>query len=145
MKRKTFDSMTVTLPPEMLEDIVADDLPETLQDMLAMIGLPATLKLVEAFPGVRIFVPATMHRDHSLAELLGFEAACKLAEYFQGSEYAVPRAADAIRKSRDRKIRRLYGPMTAGQLALKYGMTERQVYRIVAEPDFNENQIGLDF
>lgn len=121
----------------MISDIDAADLPETLRDIVDMIGLPSTLKLVEKFPGVRVFVPRqkNLEADHHLVQLLGADAAEKLAAYFDGSEYPVPKAAAALIRLRDRKIQQRRGDSTAAELALEFGLTERHVYRVWAAAD----------
>lgn len=111
-----------------------EDLPESLADVALIIGLEATLKLSERFGGIRISIPRPdyLTEDHPLARTVGLEAARKLAKLCVGQRLSVPRAVKAIRRARDRALRRDYVSMSASQCARKYRMTERRVYSIVA-------------
>lgn len=128
-----------------VDELKAADLPASLQVIAELIGLPDLLKVVQAWPGVRIFVPsvAKLKPDHPLVNVVGIESAKKIAKHFDGAEWAVPKAEGALILARNRIIRRLYGPKTAAELALKYELTERQIYRIVAEPEENSSQVSL--
>ena len=125
------------------DDLRAEELPESLHEVVNLIGLPAMIKMVERFPGIRIFVPRKIKDDHAIVKVIGLELAQKLAKHFDGSEFAVPKAQEALILARNRQIRRLYGPSTAAQLALMYDLTERQIYRIVAEVEQVSTQESL--
>lgn len=113
-----------------------DDLPASARDLAGLIGLPATLRLVEGWGGVmRLYVPKAVPQDHELARALGLEAARALSRVF-GGDYlpSVPRCADALRQARNRALlrRRAEGASPA-TLALEFGLTERQIWRLLAE------------
>lgn len=112
-----------------------DDLPASARDLAGLIGLPATLRLVEGWGGVmRLYVPKDLAADHELARALGLEAARALVGVY-GGDYlpSVPRCADALRQARNRALlrRRAEGASPA-VLALEFGLTERQVWNIFA-------------
>ena len=44
-------------------ELLAVDLPGTLRDIAALIGLPSTLKLVETYGGVRLYVPKALDAE----------------------------------------------------------------------------------
>ena len=108
-------------------------LPESLRETAALIGLPATLKLVERDGGVRLYVPQTVPPGHALAELLGTAAADKLARAFGGGEhFDVPRCVIAARRARDEALAADYiAHHSYRMLALKYHLTERGVRKII--------------
>lgn len=112
---------------------LADDLPESLQEIAEVIGLDQTLVLVRRFGGCRIYIPASVD-GHSLVDVLGKDGAHALASIYGGEHVEIPRAIKAVR---DRAIRaRFYGTDgTDGEgyqdLALAYMLTERQVRRII--------------
>lgn len=126
-------------------DIRLDDLPATLQEVAELVGLPATIALVERWGGIRVFVPRAdnLHEAHPLVQALGPEAARKLAEYFDGSELPVPRAAAALRRLRDETIRAARGEAPAARLAREHGLTERQIYAIWAAEVVDDGQAAL--
>ncbi len=108
-------------------------LPGILQEIAALIGLPATLKLAQKYGGVRLYVPQLLPEDHVLVDLVGLEAARKLAEHYGGLvHFDIPKA-DAIRIAlRNSKIRAEWPTLSQRELALKYCLTERQVRKILA-------------
>ena len=113
-----------------------DDLPASARDLASLIGLPATLRLVEGWGGtMRLYVPKAMAQDHELARALGLEAARALSGVY-GGDYvpSIPRCADALRQARDRALlrRRAEGASPAA-LAQEFGLTERHVWRLLAE------------
>lgn len=127
-----------------MSDDTLDLLPGVLREIADLIGLPATLILVEAYGGVRLYVPYKVPADHPLALLIGLSAAEKLAEVFGGSEhFDIPRAVAIARQARNRKLRedRTTG-MSHRNLAQQYGMTERQVRNILGE-EVDDRQIEM--
>ena len=113
-----------------------DDLPASARDLAGLIGLPATLRLVEGWGGtMRLYVPKAMPQDHELARALGLDAARALSGVY-GGDYvpSIPRCADALRQARDRALlrRRAEGASPA-TLAQEFGLTERHVWRLLAE------------
>ena len=113
-------------------DVRVDELPESLLDVARAIGMPATLKLVERFGGVRVYVPRPekITEDHVIARTIGFEGALALARICRNESIEIPRAARARRLARDRAIRRESGALSVRELALKYGLSERAIYGI---------------
>jgi Mor family transcriptional regulator len=126
-------------------EIDTDLLPPILQNIVAGIGLPLTMKLVQARGGVRLYVPKLeLEDDHYLVQLLGREAAEKLQSMFGGDEhFDLPKAERALRAVRDTEIRRrrIKGE-SVRSLALEYGLTERQIYAICDEL-MDDRQVSL--
>lgn len=112
------------------------DLPESLHQVVELIGLSPTLKLVEHYGGlIALYVPREIDPDHHLARNLGLASARKLAGHY-GSDYLrnIPRCANGLRRIRDSEIRSRRKE-TAARLALEFGLTERQVWTILSEVD----------
>lgn len=113
-----------------------DDLPGSLREIAELIGLPATLRLVEHYGGViALYIPREIEPDHHLARALGVTAARKLASHYgTDSLRNIPRCVRGLRRLRDTEIRAC---RAAGEsppaLALKFGLTERQIWTILAE------------
>jgi hypothetical protein len=113
-----------------------DDLPESLRDVVDLIGLPATLRLVEHYGGlIALYVPREVDPDHPLAIAIGLAAARKLAaRYGADCVRNIPRCVGGLRRLRNAEIHRR---RTAGEspasLARAYAITERQVWSILAE------------
>ncbi|AGG89906.1 hypothetical protein [Rhodanobacter denitrificans] len=113
--------------------IDAGDLPPRLAALAELIGLPAMLRLVEARGGTRVYVPDVASADHWLARLIGLPAMEQLVAEHSRDYIELDRAAAALRAARDRKIvaDNAAGTSTA-TLALENGLTQRQVFNILA-------------
>lgn len=112
-----------------------DDLSPTLKIISGVIGLPATLTLVRARGGVRIYIPYRNHlsEGHWLVRLLGRETAGALCDGLGSGELTIPRAQHALRLARDRAIHaERAGGASARQLATRYQLSERQLWDILS-------------
>lgn len=121
-------------------DVRIEDLPPSLQEIVEVIGLAATVKLVEHWGGVRLWVPSDVSADHQLRRRLG-PAADKLARHFGLELLTVPRAVVALRRIRNDQIRaRKAAGETAARLAREFCLTERQVWYIVEDVEEDEQR-----
>ncbi len=114
-----------------LQHLDVDDLPESMAEVVEVIGLPAALRLAEGLPGVRVYVPERASEDHRLVEILGREAADRLCSHYATENLYIPRCIHAIRAVRNLAIYR-QRHIGAATLAMRYGLTDRQVYNIIA-------------
>lgn len=120
----------------------ADLLPQSMADLVDIIGLPAVLNLMGAFGGTEFWVPEKLVHNHPLVSAIGAEAAQTLCEYMARERIKVPRGAAIRREVRNRAIRRerQEGAKLA-ELALRYGMTDRQVLNILnSDPEDDRQQ-----
>lgn len=117
-----------------LSETALELLPRRLRDFVRLIGLPATLAIVERYGGTRLYVPATWGPEHPLVALIGEANLARLSAEFGGDEHAdVPRGIRALRHLRDERIRAEYQTTSAAALARRYGLAERHIWRIVAQ------------
>lgn len=126
-------------------EVSTDLLPSLLQDFVRLIGLVATMQLVERFGGLRIYIPANPTPEHHFAQLIGFDNLVKLAQvYGREDHFQLPKAERALIALRDAKILADYGPKSVRQLAAEHRLTERHVTRIVAAAHLkNDDQAEL--
>ncbi|MBF0270880.1 MAG: hypothetical protein HQL98_02230 [Magnetococcales bacterium] len=116
-----------------LELILKEDLPGSLEEIAEVIGREGALQLVNACGGTRIFVPRKLRVQHKLVTMLGFEQARRLSHHFGGETLTVVRAAELLRRTRNREIVRRYDAGTGvRQLARDNALTERQIYAILS-------------
>ncbi len=128
------DLRAITRSPEVLR-VEADDLPASLTDIADLIGLPATLDLVETWGGVQMYfpLPRSLSDVHPLVQVLGGERAARLCERYGGDDFRIPRALDALRRARDRLIHHEHAQgASARTLALRYRLSERRLWEILA-------------
>lgn len=115
--------------------LTLDDLPESLRDVVELIGLAATLKLVEHFGGlIVLYVPREIGPEHPIAVAIGITAARKLSVHYGGDCLRnIPLCVAGMRRIRDAEIRRRAASESAASLAREFTLTERHVWRILAE------------
>lgn len=117
-------------------EVDIDCLPQTAVDIVEVVGIDAALRLVEAWGGLRLYVPQALPADHSLVGILGPALAANMAAHFGGEPLNIPRCLHALRSMRNQRIR---GARRAGatpaELARQHSLTERQVYNILADDD----------
>ncbi|MEO5364032.1 MAG: hypothetical protein H7838_10485 [Magnetococcus sp. DMHC-8] len=124
-------TQTFTTPENVPLDVA--DLPESLRDMAAILGLETTLQVVKAHGGTRLFIPKKAKTQHHLANLLGLEQARLLSGHFGGESVTIPRMASAMRTRRNREIVRRYDAGdSVRMLAHAYSLTDRQIYTILS-------------
>lgn len=128
-------------------------LPDTIRQIESVIGLSATIALINEFGGQTMFVPSKECASwHAIAEVIGNGAMASLARRYGGDELYIARCVDAMRELRDRRIRARFdrlttgdSPMTAGAayaaLVQEHKLSDRQIRKIllrtdrVAQPD----------
>jgi Mor family transcriptional regulator len=121
-------------------------LPPLLQNVMSIIGLSATMALVERFGGLRIYVPQKPTPEHPYALIVGYDNLVALAGVYGGeAHFQLPKAHRALVALRDAKIRSEYGPKSLRKLAVEYGLTERHVSRIVSDSAVNIHQGSFPF
>ena len=124
--------------------IDADLLEPILRDMVDLIGLHPTMTLVQAYGGVRLYVPKLeLEDDHSLVRLIGRPAAKKLQAMYGGeTHFDIPKAERALRAVRDAAIRAKRPHTSVRLLALEHRLTERHIRAICGEVE-DDRQVGL--
>lgn len=116
-------------------------LPDSAQRLVALIGLPATVVLVEKHGGKELTLYARGDSVKRLGEVIGQQAAERLHDYFGSEPFGVPRCTAALKALRNTKIHAAYDQMTgpaglSGRTAIhaivdQFGLTERQIWRIL--------------
>lgn len=122
----------------------ADYLPKSLADLVKLMGFQATLKLVERFGGLPLYVPREEHlnEEHGIVAAIGAEAARKLSRDRGTETLEIPRAAAYLRRVRDQLMREKYETNSASELAREFGMTRRNVfYRVGADEDDDQGDL----
>jgi hypothetical protein len=112
-----------------------DLLPPLLQEFERLVGLQATMALVQKW-GLRVYFPTPerVTEEPPYAAVIGIEALLKLAEEYGGlPHFQLPKAERALQAVRNARIAAEYATnKTAREIAAEYGLTEGQVVRIVA-------------
>lgn len=115
-------------------------LPAVVQDMIDLVGVAATQKMIQHFGGVRFCFSEGKIYYPQLCELLGDEVAQVLQHHFKGEEVYIPQCQNALRAVRNQKfneaLKELEKTCGSKRLAMmklcpKYGISERSAWHIV--------------
>jgi len=121
-------------------------LPRKLAEVAALIGVPAAVKLANAYGGTELYVPATIGADHPIALTVGHGQALLLAEHYGNDYIDVPLGLAWRRAVRNLAV---FNARRRGEsqstVARQYGTTTRNVRLIErkCEADEDDGQIGL--
>jgi Mor family transcriptional regulator len=112
--------------------VKVSDLPESLREISRLIGLPATLTLVEWRGGMRLSIPRAVPESHPLARRLGLRAAQVLAAHYNGDPLHVPALSRVLAPLRNRAIRAEFdGGTPVPDLVWRFGLAERRIHEIL--------------
>jgi len=126
------------------------ELPETVREIVAIIGMSAALRLVDAFGGLTILVPKGDERRgimgrEALIEVVGRRATDQLIERFGGTRLYVASCRAAIISQRDRSICAAYPLRSVRELAQEHGISDRRVWDILKKTDMTAAPQGSLF
>lgn len=114
------------------------ELPPIAQEMIKVMGEPATMALIGEMGGLRLIVPGwplkrASSRYQRLEEVVGPEAAQAFAARWGNIEVQVPLVKKAKQLMRDRAIVEAYssGKTKPADLARQHNLSEGQVWRIL--------------
>lgn len=109
-----------------------DGLSPMLRELEQLIGLDATLMLVDGWGGIVLYVPQTIPTGHDIERAIGEEAAAKLVGYCGGDHISMPKAEVFHRMKRDHEIyQQKMQKVPAWALARKHNLTIRHVWQII--------------
>lgn len=110
--------------------------PNIIDEIGAVIGTTAALRLLAIFGGTNLYIPEIMPADHPIARAVGFEAATKLSRTFAREQIDLPDGEDFHYLQRVRRVAGLLrGGVSPRDIAMLIGVSARQVsrYRVEAE------------
>lgn len=136
MNDQMIDALVDELKPELLPDIIVN--------ISDLIGYKATLKLVEAFGGIKFAMPSGQRESkyfEALINAVGNDAALTLTQNYGGELIYIPCCHAAFIQLRNKEFRQAVTRAVAGgevqtavihRLASQYGFTERWAYKVLA-------------
>lgn len=127
--------------------LIKSTLPDTVQNISQIIGLPAALALVNKFGGTEIRMPRAGDGNpeglyQQLVETIGDAATRELAKSYAGDEIYIPTCFKTRKVLRDIEMVRVYEALIRDiscrqaikNLASEYHLSSRQVEKIVNRP-----------
>ena len=124
-----FDSTQNDMEVDLLDGLTVY---ETLEEI---IGAELTAKLCDLYGGRTVVIPARPLEGHWLVTAIGYEAAQALTKHYnvgrQGARLSIPKGDQHRNAGRLAEIAKLTDEgVSAGDIALALGITERTVHRI---------------
>lgn len=116
----------------MSSDIDIALLEPLLRHWVQLIGVNATLAIVEKHGGTLLNIPIKAEENADLVALIGVDKAAILGREYGRERPLVPKALDAIRELRDRQIRAQRDQKSMRQLAREWGLGERRIRQITS-------------
>lgn len=129
----------------MIDQVDLADLSPRLASLAEIIGLAEALHLVEKRGGTRIYIPESAEPDHWLVDVIGVDALANLVSHYARESIEIDRGCAALRAVRDRLIIERYsqGRASTAALALEFGLTQRQIFNILARDGNILDQMDL--
>lgn len=122
------------------DDVDVDLLEPLLRQLVDLIGLPATMAIVESHGGTLLSIPRQADQNPTLLALVGPEKAAILGRELGSSRPFIPKAGPALLAVRNRQILKALRTRSVRQVARDFKLGERQVWYIkreAGEPDDN--------
>ena len=118
------------------------------QRLCELIGQNDAFKLMNLCGGTRVYIPLVEHckPEHYLAQVIGLDNLVKLAQEFACDRIEVPMGYHAFKEQRNKEIIRQFNEgICQSELAISFGLTERQIRTIVAKrpPVVDKSQMSL--
>lgn len=108
-----------------------DLLPQLIQELADVIGLDAALKLVKAYPGVSLYIPANPHPDHMIATIIGFKAFCDLSKVYAQETLRLPKLDAAERQIKHQVVAEMLDQNHSTRtVALATGYSSRRIEQL---------------
>ena len=117
-----------------------------LDELIEMIGAPATLQLCLKRGGETVYIPASVPHGHWLVEILGADAANALAWVYSGNKITVPLGPSSTNRQRIKKLRELIESGASVNTIVRHlRVARRTVYRhkVSARQGKNNGQLKL--
>ncbi len=109
------------------------ELPELLQELSDVVGLPMALRLAEAKGGQQVYIPHRVSEGHWLTELVGIENAKAICAYLTvdaGVHITIPKGDALTRARRVATVAKMLDEgRSSNQIAAATNMTQRHVFR----------------
>lgn len=130
-------------PPVMT--IKYEALPESLRELVRVLGEANTLRLIGMHGGARVTVPKTPRADHPLRMALSEEAFMQLVQEYGGEAFDLPKGDAYLRELRHDQVRQCREQgLTVDETAEATGYSRRHVLNILGGHGDNTDHLTLD-
>lgn len=139
-------SRRVSTESAVVGDSAPNHLPEKVRELIYLIGMPATWRLVDEYGGQTLHVPVGKRPKgrellDEIGEVIGAEAAGKLSLNFGGEYVYIPLCKRAMLAPRDASLQERFDALTSKdgigaraavlQLVREFGISDTTVWRVL--------------
>lgn len=110
--------------------------------LVELIGLPETLKLLDARGGTTLKIPSSAKRAVALKAILSDESVQRLCEKMGNQELLVPKRDKITQQLRNQAIRQLRTEKSASKLAVEFKLSRRMIIYI-SQSAKDDRQVDL--
>lgn len=132
-----------------MPNVPLDTLPNSIKELVEIVGITAAMTIVEQRGGIRLYVPIKVSKDHWLTSI-GQENFNALVKLYAGEEIEIPRCVEALTAVKHQMIKAdADSGLTTTDIARKYNYTERGIRKAIRRAEQLEqsqkDQIQLEF
>jgi len=118
-----------------------ETLPASMRELVSLVGITATLAIVKARGGIRLYVPVNADAEGELATLIGLDPLKNLVDIYAGEEIEIPRCIEALTAIKHQMILDdASNGMTITNIARKYEYTERGIRKALRRAEAAREQ-----
>lgn len=111
-------------------DLNVELLEPLLRQLVELIGLPATLAIVERYGGTQLNIPRQADQNAALVALIGADKAAVLGRALGPDRLLIPKALPALTAVRNQVIVRQLQTRSVRQVAREFRLGERMIWYI---------------
>ncbi len=116
------------------EQINVDLLPESLRELVTLLGLRAAFRLVQMHGGLKIYIPVQANPAHDIAKIIGAENFKSLVASHAGMFLHLPKIDKALTQVKHQLARDMIEEnVSTRDIARALNYTERRVWQIKAQ------------
>lgn len=121
----------MALSTEELELVNVDALPNTMRNMIKLIGLESTVELVSVYGGTQLRIPNKATKAVVLTAVLDAEKIAKLVEGIGGKRLDVPKLDKVLIQIRNATICKDVATLSISEIAKKHDLTRKTIFTIL--------------
>ena len=124
--------------PSIRKNLTIDpsDFPQSLENLVLLIGVDAMINLVTEYKGWTLYVPSRITASHRIAKTVGLDVAQKISDSFGGQKFEVNQCYSVLRKIRHHEILSAVenrGDESIASVCRHYGCSYKTLWAIKAK------------
>ncbi|QQC83029.1 transcriptional regulator [Acinetobacter bereziniae] len=115
------------------DDEIVGLMPKNFSFVAKLIGVEASLQLIDAYGGTSIFIPNkyALNIDHDISRVISLKKLQLLSEQLGNNSIEIPMGSPIFVAMRNRMVRDLAKKESKAKIARKFGVTQRTIRSIV--------------